>query len=44
MFAKGPLLIRHAVTTMLDAFVKTAEETAQQMGGAIGPADIARIG
>jgi hypothetical protein len=44
MFSKGPLLIRHAVTTMLDAFVKTAEETARQMGGAIGPAEIARIG
>ncbi len=43
MFAKGPLQIRHAVVTMLDAFVKTAEAEADRLGGSIGPAEIARI-
>ena len=44
MFAKGPLLIRHAVVTMLDAFAKTAQESAAKNGGKIDAADIARIG
>jgi hypothetical protein len=35
MFAKGPLQIRHAVVTMLDAFVATAQETAAKHGGAV---------
>jgi len=44
MYAKGPQLIRHAATTMLDAFVKTAQETAARQGGTLGREDIARIG
>jgi hypothetical protein len=44
MFSKGPQLIRHAATTMLDAFVKTAQETAAKNGGAVGHDELARIG
>jgi hypothetical protein len=44
MFEKGPLLIRHAVVTMLDAFAKTAQETAAKNGGKVDSAEIARIG
>jgi hypothetical protein len=43
MFAKGPLLIRHAVVTMLDAFAKTAQESARKNGGNVDADDIARI-
>lgn len=43
MFAKGPLQIRHAVVTMLDAFVKTVEAEVERLGGKIGPDDIERI-
>jgi hypothetical protein len=44
MFSKGPLLIRHAVATMLDAYAKAAEEAAARNGGKIAAADLARIG
>ncbi len=43
MFAKGPLQIRHAVVTMLDAFVKTVEAEVERLGGKIGPDDVERI-
>jgi hypothetical protein len=43
MFAKGPLQIRHAVVTMLDAFVKTVEAEVERRGGNIGPDDVSRI-
>lgn len=43
MFAKGPLQIRHAVVTMLDAFVKTVEAEVDRLGGKIGPDDVERI-
>ncbi|MFM7347137.1 MAG: hypothetical protein ACKO1J_17420 [Tagaea sp.] len=43
MFAKGPLQIRHAVVTMLDAFVATAQETAAKQGGTISAEDIDKI-
>jgi hypothetical protein len=43
MFAKGPLQIRHAVVTMLDAFVATADEAAMRNGGQVTADDIAKI-
>ncbi len=43
MFAKGPLQIRHAVVTMLDAFVKTVEAEVERLGGKIGPDDVEKI-
>jgi hypothetical protein len=43
MFAKGPLQIRHAVVTMLDAFVATAQESADRNGGHVTAEDIDRI-
>ena len=43
MFAKGPLQIRHAVVTMLDAFVATAQEAAAKHGGAVSAAEIDKI-
>ncbi len=43
MFAKGPLQIRHAVVTMLDAFVKTVEAEVELRGGNIGAEEVSRI-
>jgi hypothetical protein len=43
MFAKGPLQIRHAVVTMLDAFVATAQETAAKNGGTVSAEEIGKI-
>ena len=43
MFAKGPLQIRHAVVTMLDAFVATAQETAAKHGGTVSAEEIDKI-
>jgi hypothetical protein len=43
MFAKGPLQIRHAVVTMLDAFVATAQEAAAKNGGSVSAEDIDKI-